>query len=137
MTERINRLGWSNETLAEKSNVPLIIIQRFLEGSVCLSGYISQINSSLNQALKSQWVVEIQKNTDKNIITKPINENTLINRKPSKKRCGWARYHSQCIKCGGSDKPHVSRGLCKSCYEKDIEGRHKDNERIMVDRANY
>ena len=47
-----------------------------------------------------------------------------------KKRCGWARHHSQCIKCGSSDKPHISKGLCKSCYDKDIEKRHKDNERI-------
>lgn len=40
-------------------------------------------------------------------------------------------HHSQCIKCGSSDKPHISRGLCKSCYDKDIEKRHKDNERIQ------
>src|SRR5208283_5003933 len=38
---------------------------------------------------------------------------------------------SQCIKCGSSDKPHVSRELCKSCYDKDIEKRHKDNERTQ------
>ena len=40
-------------------------------------------------------------------------------------------HYSQCIKCGSSDKPHISRGLCKSCYDKDIERRHKDNERIQ------
>ena len=40
-------------------------------------------------------------------------------------------HHTQCIKCGTSDKPHISRGLCKSCYGKDIERRHKDNGRIQ------
>ena len=40
-------------------------------------------------------------------------------------------HHSQCIKCGSCDKPHISRGLCKSCYDKDIEKRHKDNERTQ------
>jgi predicted DNA-binding protein YlxM (UPF0122 family) len=54
-----------------------------------------------------------------------------MNGKPVKKRCEWAMHHSQCIKCGCTDKPHVSRGLCKSCYDKDIESRHKDSERIQ------
>lgn len=48
-----------------------------------------------------------------------------------KKSSEWAMHHSQCIKCGRTDKPHTSRGLCKSCYDKDIECRHKDNERIQ------
>ena len=56
---------------------------------------------------------------------------SIIQNKPVNKRCGWALHHSQCIKCGSCDKPHISRGLCKSCYDKDIEGRHKDNERIQ------
>jgi predicted DNA-binding protein YlxM (UPF0122 family) len=56
---------------------------------------------------------------------------SIIQNKPVKKRCEWARHYNQCIKCGSSDKPHVSRGLYKSCYDKDIEGRHKDNKRIQ------
>jgi predicted DNA-binding protein YlxM (UPF0122 family) len=40
-------------------------------------------------------------------------------------------HYNYCIQCGCTDKRHVSRGLCKSCYDKDIEGRHKDNERIQ------
>jgi predicted DNA-binding protein YlxM (UPF0122 family) len=64
-------------------------------------------------------------------IRQSIENNSIININPEKKRCGWARNHNQCIKCGSSDKPHVSRGLCKSCYDKDIEGRHKDNGRIQ------
>lgn len=129
--QKRDRLGWSNKKLAEKCKVPSIVIQRFLEGSVCLSGYISQINSYLNQAINSQWVIEMQQNADKNKITNPINENTLINRKPSKKRGGWALRYSQCTKCGSSDKPHIARGLCRNCYDKDIEKRHKDSERIQ------
>jgi predicted DNA-binding protein YlxM (UPF0122 family) len=58
-------------------------------------------------------------------------DKVLTNSKPLKKRCKWALHYNQCIKCGSSDKPHVSRGLCKSCYDKDIEKRHKDNERIQ------
>lgn len=126
-----DKLGWSNETLAEKSNVPLIIIERFLEGSFCLSGYLLQIKSSLKEALPSKFLLEKQKNTDINKVIPQINENYSIYKKPFKKKVGWAMHHNQCIKCGSSDKPHVSRGLCKSCYDKDIEGRHKDNERIQ------
>ena len=62
--ERRDRLGWSDETLAEKSKVPLIIIQRFLEGSFCLSGYLSQIKSSFNEAIKSFYITEKKQNAD-------------------------------------------------------------------------
>jgi predicted DNA-binding protein YlxM (UPF0122 family) len=129
--ERRNRLGWSNKTLAKKSNVPYIVICRMLEGSGCLSGYISQMNSSLNEALESLWIIEKKQNADSKKFSTPTNDNGLKNRKPQKRRCGWSLHYSQCIKCGCSDTPHISRGMCKSCYDKDIEKRHKDNERIQ------
>jgi len=37
----------------------------------------------------------------------------------------WARKHTKCIQCGTINKKHISRGLCVSCYQKDIESRHK------------
>ena len=127
--ERRNRLGWSNKILAKKSNVPYIVIRRMLEGSSCLDGYISQINSSLDEAIKSLPAIEKEQKQTQLQFSTPTNENGLTKRNPLEKRCGWALHHSQCIKCGSCDKPHVSRGLCKSCYNKDIEKRHKDNER--------
>jgi hypothetical protein len=30
----------------------------------------------------------------------------------------WARYYDCCIECKGTDYPHVSKGLCKSCFGK-------------------
>lgn len=128
--ERRNRLGWSNTKLAEKSNVPYIVIRRMIEGSGCLKGYIAQINCSLDKAIKSLPIIEKKQNTDIKKLTAPTNENGLTNSKPLKKRCGWALHHSQCIECGSSDKPHGSRGLCTSCYEKDIEKRHKGVKKI-------
>jgi len=123
--ERRNRLGWSNTKLAEKSKVPYIVIRRMIEGSGCLKGYISQINYSLDKAIKSLPIIEKKQNTDSKKFTTPTNENGLTDSKPLKKRCGWALHYSQCIKCGSSDKPHGSRGLCTSCYGKDIVKRHK------------
>jgi predicted DNA-binding protein YlxM (UPF0122 family) len=70
-----------------------------------------------------------KQNIENNKSIKPTNDNVFANRIPLGKRGGWALHYSQCIKCGSSDKPHVSMGLCKSCYDKDIEKRHKDNER--------
>ena len=129
--ERRNRLGWSNETLAEKSNVPYSVIVRMEKGTGYWADYFIQIDSTLNKAIKTLPAIERQlKQTQLQFYT-PINENDSTNRNPLGKRGGWARQHNQCIKCGSSDKPHVSRGLCKSCYDKDIEGRHKDNERIQ------
>jgi|GEM_PF-454840 len=129
--ERRNRLGWSNKILAEKSNVPYSAIVRMEKGTGYWADYFIQIDSTLNKAIKTLPLIEEKQNTDITKFITPTNEKGLTNRKPSKKRCGWALHHSQCIKCGSSDKPHVSRGLCKSCYDKDIEKRHKDNERIQ------
>ena len=92
--EKRNRLGWSDKILAKKSNVPYIVIRRMLEGSRCLDGYISQINSSLDEAIKSLPAIEKeQKQTQLQFYT-PINENDSIKRNPFRKRGGWALHHS-------------------------------------------
>lgn len=41
----------------------------------------------------------------------------------------WARKYTKCIQCGTTNKRHISRGLCVSCYQKDIESRHKEETR--------
>jgi len=129
--ERRNRLGWSTKKLAEKSDVPHSALVRMESGTRYWEDYIKQIDSSLNKAIKSLSAIETeQKQTQLQFYT-PTNENNSTNRNPLGKRGGWARHHNRCIKCGSSDKPHISRGLCKSCYDKDIERRHKDNERIQ------
>jgi predicted DNA-binding protein YlxM (UPF0122 family)/transcriptional regulator with XRE-family HTH domain len=72
-----------------------------------------------------------RRNIEKNKFTQDTNENDIKDIEPSAKGSGWARHYSKCIKCGSSDMRHIARGLCKSCYDKDIEKRHKDNERIQ------
>jgi transcriptional regulator with XRE-family HTH domain/predicted DNA-binding protein YlxM (UPF0122 family) len=131
LIERRNRLGWSTKKLAEKSDVPYSAIVRMERGTGYWENYIKQIDSSLNKALKSLSTIEKEQKQTQLQFHTPINENGSTNRTPLKKRCGWALHHTQCIKCGTSDKPHISRGLCKSCYGKDIERRHKDNERVQ------
>ena len=74
--------------------------------------------------MKKTQDVEINKfatlTIDKGLtISKPVNE-----------RRKWAIQHSQCIECGSADTRHIARGLCKSCYDKDIEKRHKNIERV-------
>lgn len=126
--ERRNRLGWSDKILAKKSNVPYIVIRRILEGSSCLDGYISQINSSLDEAIKSLPAIGEEQKQTKLEFSKDLTTNS---NNSAKRKYRWARQHNQCIKCGSSDKPHISRDLCKRCNDKDIEKRHKDNERIQ------
>jgi hypothetical protein len=138
--ERRDRLGWSNIILAEKSNVPLIVIQRYLEGSFCLSGYLSQINTSLDEALQSKFTLEKEQNIETTMkLVTPINENVLINRKPRKRRCEWALHYNQCIKCGSSDKSHVSRVFAKVATTKTLKEGIKitKESKIMVGQANY
>ena len=93
-----------------------------------MDGYISQINSSLDEAIKSLPAIGKEQKQTKLQFSEDLTTNSSNS---AKRRYRWARQHNQCIKCGSSDKPHISRGLCKSCYDKDIEKRHKDNERIQ------
>lgn len=140
--EKRNKLGWSYKRLAEQSKVPHSAILRMEKGTGYWEDYALQINSILdkaiekgiesravNQSLKALPVDE-KRPTEKGhiIITSTDDSN---NGKPLKKRSGWSLHHGQCVKCGSSNTRHIARGLCKSCYDKDIEKRHKDNERIQ------
>lgn len=41
----------------------------------------------------------------------------------------WSLKFDQCIKCGTTETRHIARGYCKNCYDRNIEGRHKDVNR--------
>lgn len=41
----------------------------------------------------------------------------------------WARKYEKCKSCGTVSAKHRARGLCKNCYHKDIECRHKRHRR--------
>lgn len=45
----------------------------------------------------------------------------------------WSLKFDQCIKCGTTETRHIARGYCKNCYNRNIEGRHKEVDR----RRNY
>ncbi len=30
----------------------------------------------------------------------------------------WAKKYDQCKKCGGCERPHEAKGLCKKCYDR-------------------
>jgi hypothetical protein len=45
----------------------------------------------------------------------------------------WSLKFDQCIKCGTTEIRHIARGYCKNCYDRNIEGRHKELNR----RRNY
>lgn len=129
--EKRKKLGWSTKILADKSNVPHSAIIRMERGIGYWEDYASRVNNILDNALLSLPIIEKAQITENRKITTPTNDKFLANSKPLKKRCGWAMHYTQCIKCERTDKRHVSRGLCKSCYDKDIESRHKDKERIQ------
>jgi hypothetical protein len=40
----------------------------------------------------------------------------------------WALNFKKCIKCGTTERKHLGRGLCESCYRKDIESRYKSGK---------
>jgi len=36
----------------------------------------------------------------------------------------WSRKHDRCVRCGDNQTPHMGRGLCLKCYEKESYDRH-------------
>ena len=30
----------------------------------------------------------------------------------------WALKHDACVECGGTERPHQGRGLCRACYQR-------------------
>lgn len=30
----------------------------------------------------------------------------------------WSRLHEQCVKCGSTEHPHKSKGVCTACYHR-------------------
>jgi ribosome-binding protein aMBF1 (putative translation factor) len=54
---------------------------------------------------------------------------TVLNRALKLPHQKWSIKYDYCIKCGSTETKHVSRGLCKNCYDRDIEARHKDVNR--------
>jgi ribosomal protein L37E len=93
--------------------------------------YIKAISTTLNRALKTLPIIEERKGNlalspseIANIDTKEIS--------PISKRgkSGWAAEYDRCIRCGTDTSHHVARGLCSSCYGKEIDSRHKNKNRI-------
>lgn len=41
----------------------------------------------------------------------------------------WSRKYNKCVSCGKTTEKHISRGLCATCYHRDIERRHKRHVR--------
>lgn len=39
-------------------------------------------------------------------------------REHARSRTFWARRYDACVRCGTSERPHESRGLCKLCYSR-------------------
>jgi len=129
--EKRNNLGWSHKKLADISKVPYSAIVRMEKGIGYWEDFALQVNLALDKAINSSQFAEIKHTIERTKFIPSANENVVTNTKPSRKRCGWSLHHGKCVKCGSSDNRHIARGLCKSCYDKDIEKRHKDNERIQ------
>ena len=49
----------------------------------------------------------------------------------SRKKRRWSYKFDRCEKCGTNEIEHTARGLCKNCYDRDIDKRHKDENRIV------
>lgn len=137
--EKRKRLGWTKRILAEKSNVPYSALLRIEKGIGYWEDYVSLINSCLKRAISEIKIkqdypfLQIEKSKqipDNNKLFTKTNEIVVTERMPIKKKYVWAARYQHCIRCGCSDKPHIARGLCRNCYDKYTENRHKDIERI-------
>ena len=100
--DKRKQLGWTIKALAEKTNVNYSTLLMIEKGVI--AGMDDYIS-----------LIEVTLNKALDL--------------PYKK---WSKKYDRCEKCGTTETKHVSRGLCKNCYYRDIEKRHKDNNRIQT-----
>ena len=98
--DKRKQLGWTIKALAEKTNINYTTILGIEKGATL--GMEDYIS----------------------LIDVTLNKALEL---PYKK---WSKKYDRCEKCGTTETKHVSRGLCKNCYDRDIEKRHKDKDRI-------
>jgi transcriptional regulator with XRE-family HTH domain len=98
--DKRKQLGWTIKALAEKTNINYSTILRIEQGVI---------------AGMDDYIFLIEATLNKALDL------------PFKK---WSYKYDRCEKCGTTQTKHVSRGLCKNCYDRDIEKRHKDENRI-------
>ncbi|MFH1673726.1 MAG: helix-turn-helix transcriptional regulator [Pseudomonadota bacterium] len=98
--EKRKKLKWTIKVLAQKANIPYGTLLRIEKGDKI--GMEEYIS-----------LIEVALNKALNL--------------PYKK---WSQKYDQCTKCGTTLTRHVSRGFCKNCYDRYIEGRHKDVNRL-------
>jgi transcriptional regulator with XRE-family HTH domain len=125
------RLGWTQKTLAEKADVPLSALRRIENGKGDWQDYIKAIDVTLRRALTFLPEIEVQQERPSISSSKIINtDNKVLSPILQKEKSRWAVKYERCIKCGTTDTRHAGRGLCSRCYDKNIESRHKDENRI-------
>ncbi len=129
--ESRNRLGWTQKTLADKAGVPLSALRRIENGKGYWEDYITAIDSTLHKELMALPNIDEKQESDAASSSKMINtDNKELSPILQKEKSRWAVKYDRCVKCGTADKGHVARGLCSSCYDKNIESKNKDENRI-------
>jgi transcriptional regulator with XRE-family HTH domain len=98
--DKRKQLGWTIKVLAEKTNINYSTLLEIEEGVIV--GMDDYIS-----------FIEVTLNKALDL--------------PYKK---WSKKYDRCEKCGTTETKHVGRGLCKHCYNRDIEKRHIDGNRI-------
>jgi len=106
--ERRRMLGWSQEILASKSGVSISEIKRIEKGAAYREASVSTILDTIMGALNSRQLVDFGRDLDG--LHEDVNKTGKI----------WSKIHSQCVRCGETVQPHIARGLCVRCYDKNI-----------------
>lgn len=42
----------------------------------------------------------------------------------------WSRKYQKCVGCGKTRSPHIARGLCKECYNRELNLKHRSAEKF-------
>ena len=98
--EKREKLKWTMKVLSQKTNMPYGTLLR-IENGVTI-GMEDYIS-----------LIEVTLNKALNL--------------PYKR---WSYKYDQCIKCGTTLTKHIAHGYCKNCYDRNIEGKQKDVNRL-------
>ena len=141
LKDKRKQLGISLAVLAKNAEVPYSDARRVESGKIiwenllpsfydywddCVSAIEYELHKEVEQRELTQDLPQSQHHKKR----KPRQPLELISREKEKtKTTRWSKKHDRCVKCGTTRFKHLARGLCKNCYHKHTENKHKDKNR--------
>lgn len=138
LIEKRKKLGWTVKHLAEKAGLSHGEALHVEKKGIYNHTYVSKLEKALEKGIReyidSGLINNLEKAQNGKNKYKNDRKKVLAILKETEKRKSilnkkWSRKYDECINCGSTEKKHYARGLCQTCYNRNMEMRTIYHER--------